>query len=62
MNGKFWMRQLRLGNLYLAIVYNGTFNMTDGPIHLYLDRDDDTFFITGSLRIGHLWLDVDILR
>lgn len=61
MNGKFWTRHARLGWLFVSIVYNGTFSMTDGRIHGYHSRDADIPISTFSLRIGHLWLNLDIL-
>ena len=54
----FWRRAARLGPVHLGIVYNTTFSMTDGRVHLYVDKVDG--FRMYQLRVGHLWLSLDI--
>jgi len=57
---RFWLRQAHLGPVHLSIVYNTTFSMTDGRAHVYASRDDGIRLY--ALRIGHLWLNLDIVR
>lgn len=62
MTPKFWMRRLNIGPaIRISVVYNTTFNMTDGPIRFYRDRDDDIGIRVYSIRIGHLWLNLDVV-
>lgn len=58
---KFWRRQLSIGRVYLGIVYNTTFDMTDGRVRFYRDHDADIPIKVYQLRVGHLWLSVDYI-
>jgi hypothetical protein len=60
MNRRFFRRSRSLGPVALSIVYNATFSMTDGRIRFYRNRDGH--FRVYQLRLGHLWLDLDIVR
>lgn len=61
---RFWQWHRQFGRLLITVVYNDTFSMADGPVGFYSWGTEDEWdlpIIRGwSLRIGHLWLDVDL--